>query len=428
MAVNEITGDLYVVEANQGRIARFTAEGNQHAFTAGPGAGTNKIGGLSTGGGTETGIGVDSNPSSPFAGYFYTRQNTQVVNVYAPTGEKVGELTGFGETCGLAVDSATGDVYIGDYNIPGIRKFHLTSTSTPVSNANYEVTEIITQGLNPCQVAVGGGYAYASQWSEGPLRRYPTSEFAASPPSLLGTQVTSQSRYMYVDPGSGEVYVSQGSKISVFTSDENEEIPVAEVGLGTLNDQSFGVAVNGKNHHVFAQKENNIVHLGYEEVPYILIDQPGVLHAKQQADVQSSEDIQVSADGDDAIFTSKIVITDKPSDGNAQVYRYDAPSGDLDCVSCTPTSAITTGDAFLTPNGTNFDEKGRVYFTSPEQLTLRDTNRRTDAYEWDGGKLNLISTGTGTINAALASVNSRARTPISSPASRSHRRMTTGRR
>jgi hypothetical protein len=405
LAVNEITGDVYVVEANQGRISRFTAEGNPHLFTAGPGAGTNKIGGLGTGGGTETGIGVDGSPGSPFQGYFYTRQNTGTVNVYAPTGEQVGELTGFGETCGLAVDQATGDVYIGDYNIPGVRKYHLTSTSTPVSNANYEITSIVTQGLSPCQVAAGGGYVYASAWSEGPLRRYPMSEFAASPPSLLGTQVSSQARYMYVDPSSGEVYVSKGSRISVYTSDENEEVPVAEVGLGTLNNQSFGVAVNGKTHHVFAQKQNNIVHFGYEEIPYILIDHPGVLHAKEQADVRSSEDIQVTADGDDAVFTSKIVITGKPTDGNAQVYRYHVPTDDLQCVSCTPTSAITTGDAFLTPNGTNLDETGRVYFTSPEQLTLRDTNRRTDAYEWDEGNLNLVSTGTGTINAALASVD-----------------------
>ena len=52
-----------------------------------------------------------------------------------------------------------------------------------------------------------------------------------------------------------------------------------------------------------------------------------------------------------------------------------------------------------------------MFFTSPEQLTLRDTNRRTDAYEYDPdpepgrSPLNLISTGTGVTNAALASVS-----------------------
>lgn len=406
LAVDEINGDVYVVEGNAGRIARFDANGNPRAFTAGPGAGTNKIAGLSTGGRYETAIGVDSAPGSPFEGDIYTRQDTGTINVYAPSGEKLGAITGFYEACGLAVDQATGDVYVGDWSYGGIRKFHPISNSTPVTNADYEETSIKTQGMNPCQVAAGGGYAYASQWQEGPLRRYPMSEFASTPPALPGKQVTSLSKTMYVDPSTGEVYVEQGNQIAVFTSDEEEEIPAALVGLGTLTNQSVGVAVNGKTHHVFATKGNNIVHFGFEEVPYLLIDQPGVLHATEQPYTHSSEDFQVSPNGEYAVFASKVVNTEKPTDDNYQVYRYNAASAGLDCVSCSPTGAVTTGDAFLSPNGTNLSDDGRVFFTSPDQLTLRDTNRRTDAYEWDEGKLNLISTGTGVVNAALASVDS----------------------
>jgi hypothetical protein len=408
LAVNEVNGAVYVVES--GRVSRYDAEGNQYPFTAGPGAGTNKIGGLSTGGGTESTLGVDSTPGSIFQGDFYTRQHAGTINIYAGSGEKLGEITGFYEACGLAVDQATGDLYVGDYSYGGIRKFHPISAATPVTNANYEETSVHTQGLSPCQVAAGGGQAYASQWSEGPLRRYPMSAFEASGPSLLGKQITSQSKTMYVDPGTGEIYVEQGKQIAVFTSDEEEEIPAALVGLGTLNNQSVGVAVNGKTHHVYATKGNDIVHFGYEEVPYLLIDHPGVLHATEQSETHSSEDFQVTPSGDDAVFTSRVQLTGKATDGNMQVYRYHLPIDRLDCVSCTPTSAITTGDAFLTPNGINVDDSGRVYFTSPEQLTLRDTNRRTDAYEWEEGPggealLNLISTGTGVVNAALASVD-----------------------
>ncbi len=74
-------------------------------------------------------------------------------------------------------------MYVGDYGYPGIRKLHPTSNSTPVTNANYVETSIKTQGLNPCQVAVGlDGHAYASQWNQGPLRQYRHRAFDASPP------------------------------------------------------------------------------------------------------------------------------------------------------------------------------------------------------------------------------------------------------
>ncbi len=414
LAVDESTGAVYVVEQYAGRVSRYDSEGNPYPFTAGSGAGTNKIAGLSTGGGTETTIAVDNDASSPFHDDFYTRENTQTLNLYDSNGAQLGAITGFSEACGVAVDQATGDVYVGDYGYPGVRKFHPISSSTPVTNANYEETTIHTQGMNPCQVAAGGGVVYASQWSQGPLRRFPMSSFSVSAPELLGKQVTGQSKTMYVEPSTGDVYVAQGKQIAVYTADEEEELPDRFVGVGKLNEESLGVAVDGTTHHVYATKEESIIAFGYEVVPYRLIDHPGVLHATEQSETHDSSDFQVTPDGNDAVFTSKVQLTERSTDGNAQVYRYDAPDEQIRCVSCTPTNAITKSDAFLTSTGSDIDENGRVYFTSPEQLTLRDTNRRTDAYEWEEasngeGVLNLISTGTGVVNAALASVDASGR-------------------
>jgi sugar lactone lactonase YvrE len=419
IAVDEANDAVYVMERNAGRVSRFDLEGNQYPFSAGAGAGTNKLPGQAPLGNYENGLAVDGHEGSLLEGTFYTVTSPGSVGVYGASGESIGELTGFYWACGLAVDEATGDLYVGDYSLGGIRKFHPISASTPVSNANYEETSVLTQGMSPCQVAAGGGSAYASQWNEGPLRRFPMSAFESTPPSLIGTQVSSQSREMYVDPATGEIYVSKGKEIAVYSAEEEEENPIASVGVGTLTNSSRAVAVNGKTREVYANWGSggsfsvgaNVAWFGFEEVPYLLIDHPGVLHAKQQADVRSSEDIQVTPNGDDAVFTSRIPNTSQPTDGNVQVFRYDAPKDKLDCASCTPTSAITTGNAFLTPNGTNLADDGRVFFTSPEQLTLRDTNRRTDAYEWEEsgngeGMVNLVSTGTGVINAALASVSS----------------------
>jgi hypothetical protein len=410
VAVDENSGAVYVVEQYAGRVSRFDSEGSQFPFTAGPGAGTNKISGLNTGGRTETAIAVDNDSSSPFYGAFYTLGDASTLNVYSSTGAQLGAITGLYFACGAAVDQATGDVYVGDYSYGGIRKFHPISGTTPVTNANYEETSVRTQGMNPCQVAAGGGVAYASQYSEGPLRRFPMSSFTSSGPELIGKQVSGRAKSMYVEPSTGDVFVEEGKQIAIYTADEEEELPIAFVGVGKLSEESQGVAVNGTNHHVYATREESVLHFGYEEVPYLLIDHPGVLHATEQSETHNSADFQVASNGNDAVFTSKVQLTPRSTDGNAQVYRYDAPQDLISCVSCTPTNAITKSDAFLTPNGIDVDSKGRVYFTSLEQLTLRDTNRRTDAYEWEEtsngeGVLNLISTGTGVVNAALASVD-----------------------
>ena len=39
----------------------------------------------------------------------------------------------------------------------------------------------------------------------------------------------------------------------------------------------------------------------------------------------------------------------------------------------------------LSASGLNLSDDGRVFFSSPEQLVLRDTNGKRDAYEWEDG-------------------------------------------
>jgi hypothetical protein len=91
---------------------------------------------------------------------------------------------------------------------------------------------------------------------------------------------------------------------------------------------------------------------------------------------------------------------------DAEVYRYDASSSQVECISCNPTGARPLGGEV---KGTHFpNEKGlpaaaslptwesalyapravsanggRVFFESFEALTLADTNGRTDVYEWE---------------------------------------------
>jgi DNA-binding beta-propeller fold protein YncE len=128
---------------------------------------------------------------------------------------------------------------------------------------------------------------------------------------------------------------------------------------------------------------------------------------------------RTTPDGSIFLFKSRASLTGFQTDGHAQIYRYAASSGQLRCLSCSPTNSAPTGDATLQTVGIEFLDPGptktfaqvqnvnpsgdRVFFESPEPLVLEDTDRLLDVYEWEesgvgscqqaGGCLYLISSG-----------------------------------
>jgi hypothetical protein len=93
-----------------------------------------------------------------------------------------------------------------------------------------------------------------------------------------------------------------------------------------------------------------------------------------------------------------------------EVYRYDAESEELTCVSCGPGTGPATGEAQLLRFGNglyelepvsalglvnNLSEDGdTVFFESTEALVPRDVNQQRDVYRWKAGEgIALISTG-----------------------------------
>jgi hypothetical protein len=100
--------------------------------------------------------------------------------------------------------------------------------------------------------------------------------------------------------------------------------------------------------------------------------------------------------------------------GGEQIYRYDVGHNELACISCPPAGVAPTGSAFLSAidqyedkHGENSDpprvvndargvssDGERIFFDSPDPLVGRDTNGDFDTYEWEDGKVFLISSGT----------------------------------
>jgi hypothetical protein len=89
-----------------------------------------------------------------------------------------------------------------------------------------------------------------------------------------------------------------------------------------------------------------------------------------------------------------------------EVYRYDAGTSELICVSCRPDGEMPTVGAYLgtenAESGTHsflraVNDRGQVFFSTAEQLVRSDTNSYSDVYEYnDNTGDRLVSTGIGT--------------------------------
>jgi hypothetical protein len=148
-----------------------------------------------------------------------------------------------------------------------------------------------------------------------------------------------------------------------------------------------------------------------------LIDWPLVVTGAQQASPVGvgNDPSRTTSDGSVLVFEARSNLTSYDAGGHKEIYRYSAVSGDLTCVSCSPTGAPATSNARLNavsnaspPENeaerhapTNAATEVRnltadgaaVFFVSADRLVPNDTDGRMDVYEWRDGHLALISYG-----------------------------------
>jgi hypothetical protein len=134
------------------------------------------------------------------------------------------------------------------------------------------------------------------------------------------------------------------------------------------------------------------------------IDQSTVVNGRDNSEVHSYEDFQVTPDGRYAVFSTDVPVTGYRNLGNTEIYRYDSVQDLVECVSCAPTNQPGRSDVTLASHGLNMTDDGRVFFTTQETFALRDTNAKQDVYEWTNGDTKLISGGLGRDDSALLSV------------------------
>ena len=209
-----------------------------------------------------------------------------------------------------------------------------------------------------------------------------------------------------VDPSDG-LYVSYPTQVVHFDSSGNT---LEESSAEGHIESGAGVALDGKEDLYVSNSASGDV---AEFNPPVPPENPAVFDAVNAAGTRNTGDFQVNPSGE-AVFGTALPL--KAGYNNAthfEIYRYDAVSEELDCISCSPTNAPATGDSTLASNGLSLTNDGRVFFNSTDVLAARDQDEKADVYEWEprgdgtpqcqapGGCIGLISTGTSRFDSSL---------------------------
>jgi hypothetical protein len=252
LAVDQSSGDLYVIDAGTQSVLRYHADGSPDDFSA---LGTNVLEGV-TGECTENHVlevAVDDSGGATDGNIYVTQYcggSTSAgsrIHIYSSTGSHLGDLTQWNSTnysgvCGVAVDS-TGAVYVSEEN--GIHKY-VPSGSAPVNGDN---TANFT-GVGGCdQLAAGAGstagYIFAVPYS-GELYKLDSAS------GEVKYSVTSEAVTASVDPSTGYVYAMKENSFRAY--DASGAASAALVSKAQFN-AGRGLAVSAATHNVFVSRE-----------------------------------------------------------------------------------------------------------------------------------------------------------------------------
>ncbi len=123
---------------------------------------------------------------------------------------------------------------------------------------------------------------------------------------------------------------------------------------------------------------------------------------------------QTSPDGKWLSFESKKSLTGYDNASTTEFFLYSAVTGQLDCASCNPTGEppVAGGGVAQFPEGDEevagvfrsrhvLTDAGQVFFQTVDALVPSDTNGQLDVYEYEGGHVYLISSGTSSFESNL---------------------------
>jgi hypothetical protein len=384
VAVDHASGDVYVLDAAEGKVSRFDSSGDPAPFPASaPYINGNTLTGSPKGGFEEFAeLNLPTQIAVGPSGLLYVPNTVaERVEVFEPSGTYVKSLEVPLPT-GVAIRPGNGNVYVGSY-------FGIIDVFDPSGSP---VEELSIGAFGTSDVAVdSGGTIYASQ-EGGPMKVYDSSG------AFEKVLDANSSQSAAVDPATGEIYVDEGTLIARYDSSTER---LGAVGNGVLSG-SVGVTVDaGGNLYASNLTGTKIAAFGHLELaPRADTDNPLVIDSVSAPATRRAADFQTAPSGEQAVFSSTLPLAANGEEtaGHAEVYRYAAQAEKISCISCSPGGAPSTGDSSLGSNGLSLTDDGRVFFNSNDHLSGADTDGKQDVYEWE-------APGTGTCQSASLTFN-----------------------
>jgi DNA-binding beta-propeller fold protein YncE len=344
--------------------------------------------------GFPTEVAVDNDPSSPdYRDLYVPDFGNESVKRFSSSGTyqatiPVGDVAH--RPTGVAVDPANGHLYVSVAPFFGgnstIDVFD--ASGNPVAPTSFPVTGVATGvGVD------SAGTVYVPNGND--TRTYDSSG------TFVGVLDSQPSFGVAVDSEDDHVYVDHHESVVEYDPAGVQVGPV--FGSGVLSD-SIGLAADAGGIVASDPKDGSVATFGKPQAPANpAYDSPLVIDSVREPESHHTADFQTTPSGAFAAIPSTLDLDASGFDnaGHYEVFRYDAPHERLECVSCDPTGAQPSTNASLASNGLSITEDGRLFFNSGEPLALRDTNSRLDVYEWENGKIELISSGQSAADSSL---------------------------
>jgi hypothetical protein len=346
---------------------------------------------------------VDNDPGSPSFGDLYVPDLLRgTIEKFSSSGDYISTINDLEDPTGVAVDPTSGKLYVTEL-FGGVHVFSPIGTELTSFSTISEPTGVAVDSAGTVYVVDGGG----NSGVDGEAVAYsPAGTF-------LRKLKVNKAMGVGVDYANDHVFVSEGDRLLEFDSTGGRV--GGPIGGGRLS-SPISIATHQGKLAVSNSAAGKVAVFGPASRPsFPSTDNPLVIDSVNAPGELRPADFQVAPDGETAIFTSTLPLTEYDNATRREILRYSAPDDAIICASCPSTGALATSDASLPIDGLALTDDGRVFFNSGESLVDRDLNNKEDAYEWEpsglgtcqraAGCLELISAGTSPAPSSLLGVS-----------------------
>jgi phosphodiesterase/alkaline phosphatase D-like protein len=241
IAVDQGSGDVYVMDTGNNVIDRFSSSGSYVSQLDGT---TTTAGSFSLSGDSD--ITVDNSGGLTQGNVYVASENQNALFAFDPSGSFLWEVDGFNDSCGVAVNS-TGNVWVDEFNTSAAKEFD----SAGIATGN--TIDMSGQGSS-CHMAFDSSdNLYAALWN-GATDKYDSSG------SFVSSIDPNANRDVATDSSNGDVYLEQDAQVAVYDS-SGTAVSGTPFGSGTIGGGP-GVTVNGVGGRVYvADGVNNLVQI-----------------------------------------------------------------------------------------------------------------------------------------------------------------------